>query len=658
MSASWSRTSAVDVRDAEAVAAAVAAARPEVVFHLAARAIVRAALEDPAGTYAVNVLGTAHVLDAARDAAVVCVTSDKCYAPGPGPHREGDPLGGRDPYSSSKAAQELVAAAYRDSLGARVATARAGNVIGGGDWGRDRLLPDLARARETGEPVVLRHPDAVRPWQHVLDPLAGYLALAERLHGSAEWAAPWNFGPEDSRPVGWVVERVREHWRLDVRVDDPGDGVEAAGAAARRLRGARAAAMAPPDGRRGRARRYRLLVRPGPLGSRPAGRDLRADRGTDLSIGIVGLGYVGLPLAVSFAEAGEQVIGVDVDRERVTALSGGRSPIEDVSDETPSARARLVPLHHARRRAARGRGDPRLRPDAAHPQPRARPRPAAGRHPRVGGRGAARPGDRPRVDHLPGHHTRAPGAAARGVGAAGGRGLRARLLARARRPGPHRLHDPHHAEGRGRPDAALHRARRRGLRARLRPPRAGHHARGGRALEAAGEHLPLGQHRARQRDGPAGGPHGDRHLGGHRRGGHQAVRLHALRPRARHGRPLPARRPVLPRVEGARVRPLGRVHRAGRQDQPVAAVLLRGEGRAHAQRRRQAGPRVEDPDPGRVLQGRRRRHTRVARAEDHRAAAGARRRGRLPRPARAGAAPSWGCAASGSTRGWTAPTWP
>jgi CDP-glucose 4,6-dehydratase len=216
-----------DVRDEAAVRDAVARARPEVVFHLAAQAIVRAALERPAETFAVNVMGTAHVLGAARDAAVVCVTSDKCYAPGPGPHREGDPLGGRDPYSSSKAAQELVAAAYRESRGVRVATARAGNVIGGGDWGRDRLLPDLARARQSGEPVVLRHPDALRPWQHVLDPLAGYLKLAERLHASAEWAAAWNFGPEESRSVRWVVDRVRERWQLDVRVADPGDGVEA-----------------------------------------------------------------------------------------------------------------------------------------------------------------------------------------------------------------------------------------------------------------------------------------------------------------------------------------------------------------------------------------------------------------------------------------------
>jgi CDP-glucose 4,6-dehydratase len=216
-----------DVRDRDAVGAAVARSRPEVVFHLAAQAIVRAALEDPAATYDVNVLGTAHVLDAAREAAIVCVTSDKCYAPGPRPHREDDPLGGPDPYSSSKAAQELVAGAYRKALGLRLATARAGNVIGGGDWGRDRLLPDLVRARESDEPVVLRHPDAVRPWQHVLDALAGYLVLAERLHGSAEWAAPWNFGPDESRSVGWVVDRVREHWPLDVRVADPGDGVEA-----------------------------------------------------------------------------------------------------------------------------------------------------------------------------------------------------------------------------------------------------------------------------------------------------------------------------------------------------------------------------------------------------------------------------------------------
>jgi len=218
-----------DVRDADAVLQAVRAARPEVVFHLAAQSIVRASLDDPAGTYETNVLGTAHVLGAAGDAAVVCVTSDKCYAPGDRPHREGDPLGGRDPYSASKAAQELVAAAHREALGGRVATARAGNVIGGGDWARDRLLPDLVRARDSGEPVVLRHPDAVRPWQHVLGPLAGYLLLAERLAGSPEFASAWNFGPAgtDARPVRWIVDRVRERWPLDVRTDPPREDVEA-----------------------------------------------------------------------------------------------------------------------------------------------------------------------------------------------------------------------------------------------------------------------------------------------------------------------------------------------------------------------------------------------------------------------------------------------
>jgi CDP-glucose 4,6-dehydratase len=189
---------------------------------------VRAALEDPAGTYAVNVVGTSHVLEAALDAAIVCVTSDKCYAPGPRPHRERDRLGGSDPYSASKAAQELVVAAHRETFGALVATARAGNVIGGGDWAPDRLLPDLARARASGSPVVLRHPDAVRPWQHVLDPLAGYLLLAERLHDSREWATAFNFGPPDAdaRSVRWVVDRVGERWPLTVEVEPPAGSIE------------------------------------------------------------------------------------------------------------------------------------------------------------------------------------------------------------------------------------------------------------------------------------------------------------------------------------------------------------------------------------------------------------------------------------------------
>ncbi len=216
-----------DIRDSAAVADAVTAARPEIVFHLAAQPIVRVAVADPEATYATNVIGTEHVLAAARDAAVVCVTSDKCYVPGEAPHREGDRLGGSDPYSASKAAQELVAAAARETHGVRVATARAGNVIGGGDWGRDRLVPDLVRARDSGAAVVLRHPEAVRPWQHVLDPLAGYLVLAERLAESADWAAPWNFGPDDAETVRWIVDRVRSRWPLDVQVVPPDDGIEA-----------------------------------------------------------------------------------------------------------------------------------------------------------------------------------------------------------------------------------------------------------------------------------------------------------------------------------------------------------------------------------------------------------------------------------------------
>jgi CDP-glucose 4,6-dehydratase len=216
-----------DVRDADAVRAVAARARPEIVFHLAAQALVRASFDDPAGTFAVNVLGTVNVLQAARGAAIVCVTSDKCYAPGPRPHGEGDPLGGPDPYSASKAAQELVAAACRDSLGVRVATARAGNVIGGGDWARDRLVPDLVRAWDSGAPVVLRHPGALRPWQHVINPLAGYLMLAERLHESAECAQAWNFGPDEVQPVSWVVERVSARWALDVRVEPRAHAVEA-----------------------------------------------------------------------------------------------------------------------------------------------------------------------------------------------------------------------------------------------------------------------------------------------------------------------------------------------------------------------------------------------------------------------------------------------
>jgi CDP-glucose 4,6-dehydratase len=219
---------AADVRDAAAVTAAIAAARPEVVVHLAGQPLVRRSLRDPVGTYEVNVMGTVNVLEAVRSAgvpvgAVVVVTSDKCYENTGAlrrPFAEGDPLGGSDPYSSSKACAELVVSAYRRSFGplaggARLATARAGNVIGGGDRGEDRLLPDAVRAVEEGRPLRVRNAEAVRPWQHVLNPLAGYLQLAQELWGSERAERAWNFGPPagDARPVGWIAERLAELWQ-------------------------------------------------------------------------------------------------------------------------------------------------------------------------------------------------------------------------------------------------------------------------------------------------------------------------------------------------------------------------------------------------------------------------------------------------------------
>jgi CDP-glucose 4,6-dehydratase len=222
---------AVDVRDAGAVREAIAEADPEVVLHLAAQPMVRRSRRDPALTYEVNVMGTVNVLEAVRlargeVAAVVVVTSDKCYEHTAGAARrfvEGDRLGGEDPYSSSKACAELVAAAYRSSFFAgegapRVGTARAGNVIGGGDWGQDRLVADIVRAVAAGEPLRVRNPDAVRPWQHVLNPLSGYLRLAEVLSRGGDAgrgaARAWNFGPRegDAHTVGWIVERLGALW--------------------------------------------------------------------------------------------------------------------------------------------------------------------------------------------------------------------------------------------------------------------------------------------------------------------------------------------------------------------------------------------------------------------------------------------------------------
>jgi CDP-glucose 4,6-dehydratase len=233
----------VDIRDAGAVRDAMRAARPEIVLHLAAQPIVRRALRDPATTYEINVLGTVNVLDAVRGdpsdvAAVVVVTSDKCYELPPAREgarsrrlRESDALGGGDPYSSSKACAELVTAAYRSSYfchadGPRVASARAGNVIGGGDWGEDRLLADVVRALAAGEVVRVRNPDSVRPWQHVLNALSGYLLLAQELTRSQAAARAWNFGPraEDERPVRWILEHIST--RTDGRLRWARDGGE------------------------------------------------------------------------------------------------------------------------------------------------------------------------------------------------------------------------------------------------------------------------------------------------------------------------------------------------------------------------------------------------------------------------------------------------
>jgi len=215
-----------DVRDLAALAAAFDASDPEVVLHLAAQSLVHYGYRHPLETYSTNVIGTANVLEAARGrealAAVVIVTTDKCYRNDESgrPFREDDPLGGEDPYSSSKAAAEMVTAAYRaayfsDAGAAAVASARAGNVIGGGDWAADRLLPDLVRGILAGEPTAIRRPQAIRPWQHVLEPVGGYLELAERLvvDGPA-FAEAWNFGPDDAdcRPVGWVADRLVELW--------------------------------------------------------------------------------------------------------------------------------------------------------------------------------------------------------------------------------------------------------------------------------------------------------------------------------------------------------------------------------------------------------------------------------------------------------------
>lgn len=239
VSAAMRSSELADVRDRDAVERILGESEPEVVFHLAAQPLVRLSYREPVETYATNVMGTVHVLEAARQTpsvrVVVVVTSDKCYANREWEwgYREYEPMGGHDPYSSSKGCAELVTAAYRDSffsgreseMAAAVGSARAGNVIGGGDWAEDRLVPDLVRGALAGESVAVRNPHAIRPWQHVLNPLSGYLVLARALWSSRRHADAWNFGPEeaDARPVRWLADRLCELWGRGMAWEDRAD---------------------------------------------------------------------------------------------------------------------------------------------------------------------------------------------------------------------------------------------------------------------------------------------------------------------------------------------------------------------------------------------------------------------------------------------------
>ena len=222
-----------DIRDAAILERAMAAAQPDIVFHLAAQPLVRQSYIDPLETYTTNVIGTVNVLEAVRKTAsvraVVNVTTDKCYENKETlkPYAEDAPMGGYDPYSSSKGCSELVTASYRQSFlaekGVAVASARAGNVIGGGDWSIDRLIPDFLQALDKNQELVIRSPYAIRPWQHVLEPLSGYLQLAERLVIDKQaFAQAWNFGPaeKDAKTVEWIVKKLVEYlpnakWRVD-----------------------------------------------------------------------------------------------------------------------------------------------------------------------------------------------------------------------------------------------------------------------------------------------------------------------------------------------------------------------------------------------------------------------------------------------------------
>jgi CDP-glucose 4,6-dehydratase len=222
-----------DIRDSEKLMQVMQDVQPEIVIHMAAQPLVRDSYKNPVDTYAINVMGTVNVLEAVRHCpsvkAVVNVTTDKCYDNKEWiwGYREDEPMGGYDPYSNSKACSELVTSSYRNSFfnpsdyakhGVAIATARAGNVIGGGDWAADRLIPDCINALLTNKKVIIRNPNAIRPWQHVLEPLSGYLMLAQGLYEEgARFAEGWNFGPDDSdaKPVEWIVERMCEHWGKD-----------------------------------------------------------------------------------------------------------------------------------------------------------------------------------------------------------------------------------------------------------------------------------------------------------------------------------------------------------------------------------------------------------------------------------------------------------
>lgn len=224
------RSIRADIRDFPPLKSAIAECQPDVVIHMAAQSVVRRGYEDPIETYSSNVMGTVHVLEALRQlgrpCVVVNVTSDKCYANREWVwgYREDEPMGGRDPYSNSKGCAELVTACYRESFfapaaldrhGVAIASARAGNAIGGGDWTRDQLIPDLMRAFLAGRPCLIRNPAAIRPWQFVLEPLRGYLMLAERLAEDAGgFGSGWNFGPvaEDARPVSWIADELSRSW--------------------------------------------------------------------------------------------------------------------------------------------------------------------------------------------------------------------------------------------------------------------------------------------------------------------------------------------------------------------------------------------------------------------------------------------------------------